>query len=126
MIHLDTSFLIRALVPGSPEGAQVRAWLRGDVPLRISSIAWSEFLCGPVDSEASRLAALVVGEAIGFTAADAELAASLFNGNGSGRRRGTLLDSMIAATAIRAGAALATADRVDFTRFHAAGLELVP
>jgi len=124
VIHLDTSFLIRALVPGSPEGAQVRAWLRGDVPLRISSIAWSEFLCGPVDSEASRLAALVVGEAIGFTAADAELAASLFNG--SGRRRGTLLDSMIAATAIRAGAALATADRADFTRFHAAGLELVP
>jgi len=70
VIHLDTSFLILALAPGSPE----------------------------------------------------DLAARLFND--TGRRRGSLADCMIAATAIQAGAALATANPRDFARFSAAGLEL--
>ncbi len=122
MIHLDTSFLIRALVPGSSEGVQLRSWLRDDVAVRMSSIAWTEFVCGPVDSEPARVAARVLGEAVPFSSADAELAASLFNG--SGRRRGSLLDCMIAATAMHAGAGLATADRTDFERFRSAGLEL--
>ena len=122
MIHLDTSFLIRALVPGSSEGERLERWLRGDLPVRMSSIAWTEFLCGPVDTGSARLAGRVVGESVPFAALDAELAASLFNQ--SGRRRGMLNDCMIAAAAIRAGAELATSDRVDFEKFRSAGLAL--
>ena len=123
MIHLDTSFLIRALVPGASEGARLLGWLRDDVAVQMSSIAWTEFLCGPVDSESARVAVRVLGETVPFSSADAELAASLYNQGG--RRRGSLNDCMIAATAIRAGAALATSDRIDFERLRSAGLELV-
>jgi len=44
--------------------------------------------------------------------------------NRAGRRRGSLLDCMIAAIALRAGAALATANQADFRRLRAAGLRL--
>ena len=52
----------------------------------------------------------------------ASLAARMFNS--TGRRRGTLADCMIAATAMRADAALATSNREDFTCFVAQGLRL--
>ena len=51
MIHLDTSFLIRALARGLPEDRRLRGWLRSQEPLGMSSISWAEFLCGPVGAE---------------------------------------------------------------------------
>ena len=49
MIHLDTGFLIRALVRNSSEDNKLRTWLRSDTQLGMSAIAWGEFLCGPVE-----------------------------------------------------------------------------
>src|SRR5262245_29097547 len=122
MIHLDTSFLIHSLVAGSREDRLLRAWLRDAQPIGMSVVGWAEFLCGPVETTVIELAAHLVGEPEGFTAADCSVTARLFNL--SGRRRGSFTDCMIAAVAIRAGAALATSNRDDFARFAAAGLRL--
>jgi len=120
MIHLDTSFLIRALVPGSPEDAQLREWLSGEMPLAISAVAWAEFLCGPLAAHDLSLAAAVVGEAVPLTADHAVQAAALFNA--AGRKRGTFVDCLIAAMAIEEDAQLATANPKDFKAM--AGLQL--
>lgn len=124
MIHLDTSFLIRALVPASPEDRVLRIWLKNRVPLAMSSIGWSEFLCGPVDGSHLGLVRSIVRDVLPFQEEDAVLAAGLFNR--SGRRRGTHADCVIAAAAIRAGAPLASANPADFKRFVGEGLELSP
>ena len=50
MIHLDTSFLIRALAAGTPEDVRIRQWLAAGEALGVSSLAWCEFLCGPLDA----------------------------------------------------------------------------
>ena len=122
MIHLDTSFLIRALVRDSREDARLREWIGAEEPLAMSAIAWAEFLCGPVDEAALDLASLVVGHRTGFTEEMATVAARLFDG--SGRRRGTMIDCMIAATAIVEEASIATANLEDFRRLQAFGLAL--
>ena len=98
MIHLDTCYLIRALVHGSVEDRRMREWLRAGESLGISSVAWAEFLCGPLDSAHLGLARRVVTAQIPFDAEAARIAATLFDAGG--RRRGSLLDCMIAATAI--------------------------
>lgn len=122
MILLDTSFLIRALVRRSPEDTRLRAWLKGGESLGIAAPAWTEFLCGPVSLAAIAATAELVQQPLPFDARNAEEAARLFNE--SGRRRGTLIDCMIAATAIGSSAALATSNRADFVRFVPLGLEL--
>ena len=50
-VYLDTSFLIRALIRGTPEDRTLRLWLAAGRSVRISSIVWAEFLCGPLSSE---------------------------------------------------------------------------
>lgn len=122
MILLDTSFLIRALLRRSAEDARLRRWLRDGEPLGIAALAWAEFLCGPVAPDAVAAALELIQEPIPFGAAEATLAARLFNE--TGRRRGSLLDYMIAATAVESSAALATANRADFERFVSLGLNL--
>lgn len=122
MIHLDTSFLIRALSRGSREDSVLRAWLGSEDGLGISAVAWGEFRCGPVEAEVAALALEVVGDPVPLDAATAELAADLFNQ--SGRRRGSMVDCFIAACALAAGARLATTNQDDFRRFTAAGLSL--
>lgn len=124
MIHLDTSFLIRALLPGSPEDASLRGWLRRGLPVAASAVVWAELLCGPLTAREAELALLVVGEPVPFRGDDATLAASLFNA--TGRRRGSLADCMVAAAAIRSEAELATANEADFARFVPLGLRLAP
>lgn len=122
MTHLDTSFLIRALVPKSAEDVALRRLLRAGEPLAIGVLAWTEFLCGPVPAEAIAIAENLLGDPVPFGAEDAARAAQFFNA--SGRRRGSLVDCMIAATAVGADAKLASSNPADFQRLEALGLKL--
>jgi len=123
VIHLDTSFLIRALVRRSPEDLRLRKWLSEGTSVGIGAVAWAEFQCGPVDARQLPLAMRIIREPVPYLAEDAAFSARLFNL--SGRRRGSLMDCMIAATAVRVEAALATANPGDFRRFEPAGLKVV-
>lgn len=123
MIHLDTCFLIRALVPGTDADRRLREWLSEGRQLGMVSIAWTEFLCGPLEPGERVLAERIVSERVDYNEFDAQQAADFFNA--SGRRRGTLFDCMIAAAASRRGAALATLNSQDFQRFEALGLRMV-
>lgn len=123
MIHLDTSFLIVALVRGSRQDRKLREWLRAGEPLGMSVIAWAEFLCGPVEGSHVELAVRVVPQRLPFEEQDAAFAARLFNQ--SGRRRGSSADCMIAATALSREARLATSNPSDFDRFVATGLAVI-
>ncbi len=122
MIHLDTSFLIRALDPGSPEDRKLRGWIGKGEALGMSSVAWTELLCGPLSPSEMEWAAEIVGQRRNFTLEHAVIAARLFND--SGRRRGSLIDCMIGATALADSASIATTNAADFRRFATAGLEL--
>ena len=90
MIHLDTSFLIRALVPRSSHDRKLRKWLSEGVSVGIGAIGWAEFLCGPVEPSQAALAARFLGEPVSFTAEDAELSARARHRQGTaGSRFGT-------------------------------------
>ena len=125
-IHLDTNVLIGALVPGSAADRALQRWVRAGGTFAISSIAWAEFLCGPIAqglrAETQSAARRLVGDPVPFDGATAELAAGLFNA--TGRRRGSLGDCMVAASAMRHGASLATANVADFAAMRDVGLEV--
>ncbi len=122
VIHLDTSFLIRGLVRGSAEDRALRRWLRTGESLGMSTIVWAELLCGPIGESHLEMVSRIVSERVPFIEEDAIVGARLFNE--SGRRRGSLMDCMIAASALRAAAPLATANVSDFRRLAAHGLRL--
>jgi len=121
-IHLDTSFLIRAMIRNTVQDARLREWLTAGESVAISAIAWTEFLCGPVSPTDVELARALIQEQIAYHEEDASLAARLHNQ--SGRRSRSLPDCMIAASCIRAGARLATSNRSDFERLESQGLRL--
>jgi predicted nucleic acid-binding protein len=135
VIHLDTNVLIEALVPGSEADRALRHWLLAGQSVGISSIAWAEFLCGAPaqqrepsarrerERSLGRAAERLIGRPAGFDGEAASLAAELFNS--SGRRRGSLGDCMVAAVALRSGAALATRNHRDFVVLKSAGLILL-
>ena len=124
MILLDTNYLIRALVAGTTEADEVSAWLARGEELCTSSIAWYEFLCGPVDGEGIELVRSVVSDRVlPFTADQAAESARLYSAVGRSRR--LRVDAMITAAAIVANAHLATDNREDFGHFTAHGLRLV-
>ena len=113
MIHLDTNFLIDALVSGSAQEAALVGCLGAGETLGISAVAWGEFICGPLSTAAEALARQLLPDAEALERIDAEKAAELFNL--TGRRAKSFADCCIAAVAIRAHAQLATSNRDDFT-----------
>ena len=122
MIHLDTNFLI-ALSQSSPlESQRVSQWVTKGEELAVSTIAWAEFLCGPITPGAAMTSARVVGTPLPFLPADAVTCARLFNA--TGRRRNSIVDCMIAAIALRSDAAVATNDTSHFERFAELGVRL--
>ncbi len=122
MIHLDTNFLIDALVAGSAQDARLVGWLGAGETLGISAVAWGEFLCGPLSPAAEALARQLLPDAEALGRADVEKAAELFNS--TGRRAKSFADCCIAAVAIRSQAPLATSNRDDFTPMVPHGLML--
>ena len=122
-IHLDTNFLVDLVTVGSRGGAEILGWLKEGKSVTASAIAWSEFCNGPL-SKAQKEAAFNVldRKIIDFTWREAEEAARLFKL--TGRRRGSHADCMIAASAIVAGAPLATLNAADFQPLVPFGLSL--
>jgi predicted nucleic acid-binding protein len=124
MIHLDTNILIGFAHGKTATEQMLRNWLQRGETFAISSVAWSEFLAGPLDTRRLNLVRLLIEDRIvSFGREEAELAAGLFNQ--TGRRRNSQPDCFIAATAICAKAALATENQKDFSRFVSEGLRLL-
>ncbi len=124
MILLDTNYLIRALVEGTMEAERVSSWLDQGEELCTSSIAWYEFLSGPVDDAGvDVMRAVLHDRVLPFIADTASEAARLFNA--SGRARRLRFDAMIAASATMTAAGLATGNEADFRTFTTEGLLLV-
>ncbi len=123
MIHLDTSFLIQSLVAGSESDKKLQTWLANGDALGISTIAWSEFMCGPLTSDQQVLAETLVGTPEPFIRLDADKAAELFNL--SGRRSRSLADWQIAAVALRCSARIATVNRPDSLALEPFGVVLL-
>ena len=106
----------QSLRRGSAEDERLRQGLVRGEAVGSSAVSWTEFLCGPVQRHAIELAARVVDEPVALLAVDAAAAAKLFNLGR--RRRGSLNDCMIAATALRANASLATTNPADLRGAH--------
>jgi predicted nucleic acid-binding protein len=121
LIHLDANYVVAALHRDSLV-THLRSSAAGDA-VNISSVAWSEFLCGPIPPGDALRARALVDKVESLHEIDAQFAAKLFNE--SGRRLRSLPDCLIAAVAIRCGATLATMNITDFSRFESLGLMLL-
>ena len=123
MIQLDANYLILSAIASTPQNADLQRWLSQGEETSASAIAWMEFVTGPVQPEVIDSVRQIIEDRIVPVGRDeAELAASLFNL--AGRKQALRYDCLIAATAILAGARLATANRSDFSLFVPHGLKL--
>ena len=124
MICLDTNFLILGLVSRSAESAELIQWAQAGESMVTSTTSWYEFLCGPVTPEQIQTMRSFLQEILPFDEHQAAAAALLFNA--TVLKRTLRVDSMIAGTALVAGATLATNNRGDFAAFTDHGLRLAP
>jgi predicted nucleic acid-binding protein len=123
VIHLDANFLIGIANRHLPVESALVGWLQQGEAFAASAVAWAEFLNGPIEPRhIQKMNVLIQRRVISFGRLEAEKASELFNR--TGRRRGCQPDCFIAATAICAGARLATQNRKHFVPFVAAGLRL--
>lgn len=123
MICLDANFLIGGVIAARPESQHLLAWAAAGETFCTAAPAWYEFLCGPVSpAQIHTIRAFLKGGIIPFSTVQAQIAAQLFHAPEHPRR--LRVDTMIAATAISQGAALATLNSADFEIFTSHGLEL--
>jgi predicted nucleic acid-binding protein len=123
MICLDTSCLIRALIPGTADARNVERWIRSEEALILPTVAWYEFLCGCIVEEEQLALSILTGGLRDFGDSEARLASQMFRE--LRKPRYLRVDAMIAATAITSDARLATNNRADFEPFVPHGLELL-
>ncbi len=123
MICLDTNYLIRALISGTPDAGNLERWIEAGEAIILPSVAWYEFLCGSTDEEEKLALSLLTGGLRAFDDREARISARNFRSIKTPRH--LRVDAMIAGTAIAAGAKLATNNRDDFEPFVADGLELI-
>jgi predicted nucleic acid-binding protein len=122
VIHLDTNALV-ALPRWIRDGHPLIHNVEAGEPVAASSVAWYEYVTGPVDeAEVARAAAFIEHRIVPLDAEHAQLAAELFNG--CGRKRTLKFDALIAATAIQTAAAFLTLNVRDFAPFVSRGLKL--
>ncbi len=123
MIHLDTNALIALPLLSRQRHALAQRIAKGE-PVATSALAWFEYACGLVaESERHLVRAAIGAQILEVDEGIAERAAALFNH--AGRKRSLRTDSLIAATAILAGAELASYNAEDFAPFTAHGLQLL-
>ena len=123
MIHLDTNVLIALPLLARQRHALAQRIGKGE-PAATSSLAWFEYVCGPLPESERDLARAAIGARIlEVDEVIAERAATLFNR--AGRQRSLRTGSLIAATAVLADAELATYNAEDFAPFTAHGLKLL-
>lgn len=123
MICLDANFLIGGVSETRPESSHLLTWAAAGETFCTAAPAWYEFLCGPVTpAQIETMLAFLKGGIIPFAAAQAQVAARLFNA--AERPRRLRVDAMIAATAISQQVALATLNTADFKLFTSHGLVL--
>ena len=123
MIHLDTNVLI-ALPRMARQRHALTERIGAGEPAATSSLVWFEYVCGPLAESEQHLVRAVIGARIlRVDEAVAERAAALFIH--AGRRRSLRTDCLIAATAILAGAELASYNAADFAPFTVHGLRLL-
>jgi predicted nucleic acid-binding protein len=125
MIHLDTSILIAMVKVADEHHPAARKLAATPHQFSTSAVAWMEFHSRPVQPTLTMaLRGLLSGGIVPFDDQTAALAGDLYHRVRSSRR--TRMDVMIAATAILAGAELATVNPNDFQAFLPHGLILCP
>ena len=102
---------------------RVEEWLLEGHAIHLSAMAWAEFQCGPLLPEENAVAQALLHSVLPITSELATEAGRLFRE--TGRRSRSLADCLIAATAMREDAHLATDNRDDFEPFCAHGLKLI-
>jgi predicted nucleic acid-binding protein len=124
VIHLDTNLLIAASDKRDLHVTSFQWVLALRRSMGASACAWTEFHSRLVDAKTERMIMQILqGGIIPFDEATAAFAGRLFCATGSKRRN--RMDCMIAATAILAGAELATVNPDDFKPFVPHGLKLL-
>lgn len=123
MICLDTNYLIGGITKDAKEAEELVKWIQLNELLVTPMPAWYEFLCGPVSIAQVMTIRSFISDILPFTEVEAQEAARIFNA--TGRKRSLRVDCMIAATAMMAGAKLATNNVDDFKLFLPLGLEMI-
>ncbi len=113
--HLDTDFLVKALLSAGSERELLRAISASPAEIEMSAIAWYEFCRGPrhPQQEAVARSYLEADGVIDFGESAAARAADIFRRLGGPRRRAA--DVAIAAVAIGRSARLLTGNTRDYT-----------